>query len=330
MSDTRYLDWPFFETAPCRRCSASWTPGPRRTSRSEAACRRRRPVPRSGARRWAKPAGCATAVAGSAYGGAGEALDTRALCLMRETLARHSGLADFAFAMQGLGSGAISLHGTPAQKDRYLPRWRAATGDRRLRTVRARGRLRRGRDELRSAHRRRRGGARTAEDLDLKRRHRRLLRASSRAAAKPRARAASRAFIVDAGTPGFDDRRAHRRHRAAPAGAAGVPRLPRAARAQRIGEGGEGFKIAMRTLDVFRTSVAAAALGMARRALDEALRTRHHAPHVRAAAGRLPAHAGQAGEDGDHHRQRGAAHLPRRLDARPGPATSRAKRRWPR
>ncbi len=56
----------------------------------------------------------------AAYGGAGEVLDTRALCLMRETLARHSGLADFAFAMQGLGSGAISLHGTPAQKERYL------------------------------------------------------------------------------------------------------------------------------------------------------------------------------------------------------------------
>src|SRR6187397_749334 len=47
-------------------------------------------------------------------------IDTRAVCIIRETLARHSGLADFAFAMQGLGSGAISLQGTPAQKDKYL------------------------------------------------------------------------------------------------------------------------------------------------------------------------------------------------------------------
>src|SRR5206468_4533285 len=52
----------------------------------------------------------------------GEAIDTRAICLIRETLARHNGLADFAFAMQGLGSGAISLFGTGDQRERYLPR----------------------------------------------------------------------------------------------------------------------------------------------------------------------------------------------------------------
>ena len=58
------------------------------------------------------------AVAGRAYGGAPTTIDTRALCLMRETLARHSGLADFAFAMQGLGSGAISLAGTAGAEAR--------------------------------------------------------------------------------------------------------------------------------------------------------------------------------------------------------------------
>ena len=58
------------------------------------------------------------AVGGTAYGGADDAIDTRSICLIRETLARHSGLADFAFAMQGLGSGAISLAGTPEQKKR--------------------------------------------------------------------------------------------------------------------------------------------------------------------------------------------------------------------
>ena len=64
----------------------------------------------------------AHAIAGTAHGAATDRIDTRALCLIRETLARHSGLADFAFAMQGLGSGAISLFGTEAQKARYLPR----------------------------------------------------------------------------------------------------------------------------------------------------------------------------------------------------------------
>jgi alkylation response protein AidB-like acyl-CoA dehydrogenase len=57
----------------------------------------------------------------AAHGGAERRLDVRALCLMRETLARFVGLADFAFAMQGLGTGAISLFGTPEQKARFLP-----------------------------------------------------------------------------------------------------------------------------------------------------------------------------------------------------------------
>src|SRR5258708_25727694 len=62
------------------------------------------------------------AIGGTAYGASADSIDTRAVCLIRETLARHSGLADFAFAMQGLGSGAISLFGSHEQKQRYLPR----------------------------------------------------------------------------------------------------------------------------------------------------------------------------------------------------------------
>ena len=57
----------------------------------------------------------------AAYGGARASIDVRSLCLLRETLAQHSGLADFAFAMQGLGSGAISLGGSEAIKQKYLP-----------------------------------------------------------------------------------------------------------------------------------------------------------------------------------------------------------------
>ena len=76
-----------------------------------------------------RAAGCATACPrhDGALGGALARLDSRALVILRETLAFHSPLADFAFAMQGLGSGAITLAGTPAQQAAYLPRWPAAT-----------------------------------------------------------------------------------------------------------------------------------------------------------------------------------------------------------
>ena len=102
MSDTSYLDWPFFEPRhrQLQREIDAWagehiTPhGPHDT---DAACR-------------------------ELVAALGETIDTRSICLLRETLGRHSGLADFAFAMQGLGSGAISLHGSAAQKQRYLTR----------------------------------------------------------------------------------------------------------------------------------------------------------------------------------------------------------------
>ncbi len=70
----------------------------------------------------ARPAGCATPSPATPTAAAADVIDTRMICLAREILARHNGLADFAFAMQGLGSGAISLAGTPAQKQRWLPR----------------------------------------------------------------------------------------------------------------------------------------------------------------------------------------------------------------
>ena len=68
-------------------------------------------VERLGAGGWLRHA-----VAGKIHGGAQEQLDTRELCLLRETLARHDALADFAFAMQGLGTGAIGLAGSDTMK----------------------------------------------------------------------------------------------------------------------------------------------------------------------------------------------------------------------
>jgi acyl-CoA dehydrogenase len=197
------------------------------------------------------------------------AIDTRAICLIREILARHSGLADFAFAMQGLGSGAISLQGTEAQKQQYLAR--VARGE--AIAAFALSEIEAGSDvgAMQCSARIEDGhavidGEKTwisnggIADFYV---------VFCRTGEAPGTRGIS-AFIVDADTPGLDI--AQRIEVIAPHPLAQLRftgcRVPLT---QRIGGAGEGFKVAMRTLDVFRTSVAAAALGFARRALDEAL-----------------------------------------------------------
>ena len=212
----------------------------------------------------------AHAVAGRSDGGAADAIDTRAICLIRETLARRSALADFAFAMQGLGSGAISLAGSPAQRQRYLPR--VARGE--AIAAFALSEPDAGSDVAALQCAARIDGEQAVLDgektwisnggiADF-------YVVFARSGEAPGARGIS-AFIVDADTPGFEV--ARRIDVMAPHPLAQLRftncRVPLS---QRIGAPGEGFKLAMRTLDVFRTSVAAAALGLARRALDEALR----------------------------------------------------------
>ena len=120
MSDTAYLDWPFFapQHGDLARALDVWATehiSQQHGHDVDAECKAL--VRQLGAAGWLK-----YAVGGTAYGGASDSIDTRSICLIRETLARHSGLADFAFAMQGLGSGAISLAGTHEQKQRYLTR----------------------------------------------------------------------------------------------------------------------------------------------------------------------------------------------------------------
>ncbi len=137
------------------------------------------------------------------------------------------------------------------------------------------------------------------------------------------------AFIVDADTPGLRDRRAHRGDRAAPAGAAALHRLPHPVEPahRRAGRGLQGGDAHARRVPHLGGG------GGTRHGAPRARRgpaARHRAADVRAAAGRLPAHAGQAGADGHHHRQRRAADLPRRLAARPGAQRRPRKRRWPR
>ena len=198
-----------------------------------------------------------------------DTLDTRLLCLTREVLARHNGLADFAFAMQGLGSGALSLAGTPVQRERWLPR--VARGE--LITAFALSEPEAGSDVAAMQC-----AARIEGDTAVIDGEKTWISNGGiadvyvvfcRTSEAPGSRCIS-AFVVEAGTPGFEI--AERIEVIAPHPLARLRftncRVPLG---HRIGAAGEGFKIAMRTLDVFRTSVAAAALGFARRAMEEGL-----------------------------------------------------------
>jgi acyl-CoA dehydrogenase len=209
------------------------------------------------------------AIGGTAYGASADTIDTRAVCLIRETLARHSGLADFAFAMQGLGSGAISIFGSPEQKQRYLPCVAKGTAiaafaisepdagsDVAAVTCAARpdgdSYVINGEKTWISN-----GGI---ADFYLV-----FARSGEAAGAK-----GISAFIVDADARGLEI--AERIEVMAPHPLARlVFKDCRVPATQRLGGPGQGFKIAMSTLDIFRSSVAAAALGFARCALHEAL-----------------------------------------------------------
>jgi alkylation response protein AidB-like acyl-CoA dehydrogenase len=261
------LDWPFFDEghrAFARRAD-SWLAtapfGDIDHRDVDAACRAL--VAKLGAAELLLP------VAPGAYGGPREAIDSRMLCLARETLAWHDGLADFAFAMQGLGSGAISLAGSQALKAEVLPG--VARGE--LITAFALSEPEAGSDVATMSCRAVREGESYVLDgektwisnggiADLY-----TVFARTGEAAGTRGISA---FAVWADAPGFEI--AERIEVIAPHPLARIRfRGCRVPAAQRLGEAGEGFKLAMRTLDIFRPSVAAAAIGLARRALDEAL-----------------------------------------------------------
>ena len=267
MADQNYLNWPFLE--PRHRELAlsldAWAAQnieQRHGHDVDAACRAL--VRQLGDAGWLR-----YAIGGTAYGAAGEAIDTRAVCLIRETLARHSGLADFAFAMQGLGSGAITLFGSDENKQQYLTR--VGRGD--AISAFALSEPDAGSDvaamqcaAVPDGDHYVLNGEKTwisnggIADLYV---------VFARTGEAPGARGIS-AFIVDADLPGFEI--AERIDVIAPHPLARLKftdcRVPVC---NRLGEAGKGFKVAMATLDIFRTSVAAAALGFARRALDEAL-----------------------------------------------------------
>ena len=204
-----------------------------------------------------------------AYGGHHETLDVRSLCLIRETLARHGALADFAFAMQGLGSGALVLFGDEELKARYLPHVREG----RMIAAFALSEPEAGSDVAALATTARAVGSSYVLDgtktwvSNGGLAH--YYTVFARTGEGPGAKGLS-AFVVDADAPGLNV--SERIQMMAPHPLATIQlndcRVPAG---QRLGQPGEGFKIAMATLDIYRPTVGAAALGFARRALDEAL-----------------------------------------------------------
>lgn len=260
MSDKTFLDWPFFEDR--HRDLAT---------RLEEWCQAHLPVDHGDVDR-----ACRSLVAMLGAGGwldhsgagEGERLDVRTLCLIRETLARHDGLADFAFAMQGLGMGAVSLFGTEAQR-RWLEKTRAGAAIAAFALTEPGS----GSDVANTATMAERvaGGWRLSGEktyisnggiADV-------YVVFARTGEAPGARGLS-AFLMPATAPGLEI--VERIEVMAPHPLAHLRLndvvLPDGAL---IGKGGEGFKLAMSVLDVFRATVGAAALGFARRALDEAL-----------------------------------------------------------
>jgi alkylation response protein AidB-like acyl-CoA dehydrogenase len=265
-----HLRWPFFEArhVALAQSAEAWAAEQvahvHAIERAgvDAACRHL--VKAMGAGDWLRHA-----VGGTAYGGASDTIDTRTVCLLRETLAFHSGLADFAFAMQGLGSGAITLEGTEEQKRAWLP---AVAGGEAIAAF-ALSEQNAGSDVAALSL-----AARIEGDVAILDGEKTWISNGgiadvyvvfARTGEAPGSRGIS-AFIVPADTAGLTI--AERIDVIAPHPLARLRfaacRVPLA---QRLGAAGEGFKLAMRTLDIFRCSVAAAAVGFARRALHEAV-----------------------------------------------------------
>jgi acyl-CoA dehydrogenase len=268
MADRNFLAWPFFDDT--HRALAkeldAWTAKeiePHAHDESDVDALSRRFVSMLGDAGWLRYAVPRT------YGGHFEKLDVRSLCLVRETLARTTGLADFAFAMQGLGSASIALYGSEALKQRYLPKVCAGRqvaafalsepeGGSDVSALRMTARLD-GDHYLLDGSKTWISNAGIADHYVV----------FARSGEVPGAKGLS-AFVVDAATPGLTVSEKIAIIAPHPLGTLAFAgcRVPRT---QLLGRPGDGFKIAMATLDIFRSTVGAAALGFARRALDEAV-----------------------------------------------------------
>lgn len=260
MADRGFLAWPFFETRHRDLAAAleAWCLAHLPVSHGDVDGACRGLVAALGVGGWLRHSGA----------GIGERLDVRTLCLIRETLARHDGLADFAFAMQGLGMGAVSLFGTPVQRG-WLERTRSGAAISGFALTEPGS----GSDVAATATVAVRDGdgwVLTGEKTYISNGGiADVYVVVARTGEAPGAKGLS-AFLMPADVAGLHV--VARIEVIAPHPLAHLRldrvRLPGAAL---IGRAGEGFKIAMSVLDVFRPTVGAAALGFARRALDEAV-----------------------------------------------------------
>jgi acyl-CoA dehydrogenase len=271
MADKSYLGWPFFEerhralAAELEIWAKKHASHHDESDDIDAVCRGF--VARLGA------AGFLRLTVPKDGGGRYEKLEVRSLALAREILAYHHGLADFSFVMQGLGSGPISLFGTPEQKKRWLPGVAEGT---RIAAL-AMSEPDAGSDvaavstvAVQDGQDYRLNGVKTwISNGGIADQYTVVARLGDAPGAKGLA-----IFVVEAGTPGFSV--AERIDVIAPHPLGKLEFKDCVIPAGNlIGQPGEGFKIAMSNLDVFRSTVGAAALGFARRALDEALKRVH-------------------------------------------------------
>ena len=261
MVDRSFLDWPFFEDKHRELALAleTWCTKNLPVDHFDVDTACEKLVADLGQGGWLKH---------SAVGDGNDTLDVRSLCLIRETLARHDGLADFAFAMQGLGTGAISLFGSDEQK-----KWLEKTRSGKAISAFALSETQSGSDVANMEM----SATLEGDEYVLDGEKTWISNGGiadiycvfARTAEAPGARGIS-AFLVPANTKGLEI--AERLHVIAPHPLARLKfnkmRIPKE---NLIGEAGSGFKIAMSVLDIFRSTVGAAALGFARRALDESL-----------------------------------------------------------
>jgi acyl-CoA dehydrogenase len=265
--DQTFLDWPFFDEEHRRlACNlGEWAAGElgdlaHDGEDVDGTCREI--VRRLGAGGWLRYAVTAP------YGGAFERLDVRSLCLARETLARGSGLADFAFAMQGLGSGPIALYGSEVQKRRYLPP--VAAGERIAAFALSEPEAGSDVTAMRTAaHRDSTGwvidGTKTwISNAGLADHYVVFCRTPDEG------ERTFGAFVVEADAPGFAVTQRIDTIAPHPLGTLAFEGCRVTADAL-IGSAAKGLRVALGTLDVFRSTVGAAALGFARRALAEAV-----------------------------------------------------------
>lgn len=266
MPEQTYLHWPFFTAThrDLQRDVQAWRDGGLRLEDEadvHASCRSF--VAQLGHAGWLKYA------VPFGRGGASDSLDLRSICLIRETLAYSSSLAEFAFAMQGLGSGPILLFGSEALKKTYLP---GAAGGSRIAAF-----------AISEAE----AGSDVAAMRTTAHRDGSAIVINGEKAWISNAGIADHyvvfcrwpeggeksyiAVVVDAGSAGLTIGPAIEVIAPHPLGSLKFSdcRVPID---QVVGDLGKGMSIALGTLDVFRTTVGAAALGLARRAFDEAVR----------------------------------------------------------